>query len=243
MRKVFIDISVEPGLFWDALLKANLYVPLADRNSKDVKTGWQIAEGGEEFPVLLGVDSKGKHVLWLFTSPAVMADYTERNLSYLEMPSPSLMANARNIEHDVVLIGPERLTLSLHMELVDSLADGRVPEPQDGDVRHIPKDARVQVGPVGEEARLLEERFNELFKTLPDVLEGVFVKISDESGERLLLGLKLTDESKEAFRKAASLVARAAEGVLERGETMDITLISGSLKDAFAKHGKPFFKR
>jgi hypothetical protein len=39
------------------------------------------------------------------------------------------------------------------------------------------------------------------------------------------------------------MIARASEGVLDKGKTLDITLISGSLKDAFEKFGKPFFKR
>jgi hypothetical protein len=41
----------------------------------------------------------------------------------------------------------------------------------------------------------------------------------------------------------AEVVAKAAEGILDKGSTMDITLMNGSLKDAFAKWGKPFFKR
>jgi hypothetical protein len=114
MRKAFIEGEAEPGLFWDAFLKANLYVPVSTGGETGYKPGPQKAEGLEEFPVLLGVDSSGNHVLWLFTSPHVMSDYTERDLAYLELPAPTILSNLIDSDYEVVLIGPERLTLSLH---------------------------------------------------------------------------------------------------------------------------------
>lgn len=242
MRKAFLEGVVEPGLFWDAFLKANLYVPISTGEG-GFKPGPQKAEGLEEFPVLLGVDSSGSHVLWLFTSPTVMTDYTERDLAYLELPSGTILTNLRDSEYEVVLIGPERLTLSLHPDLIESLADGKVPEPADQEMKLVSKKSQVQVGAVDDDTGPLEGRFKTLFENDDSVREAVFIKITDDSGPRLLLGLKLTDESKQNFRRVAGLIAKASEGVLEKGKTMDITLIGGSLKDAFEKFGKPFFKR
>lgn len=242
MRKAFLEGVVEPGLFWDAFLKASLFVPISTGEG-GYKPGPQKAEGLEEFPVLLGVDSSGTHVLWLFTSPGVMTDYTERDLAYLELPSATILSNLRDTEYEVVLIGPERLTLSLHPELIESLADGKVPEPAEQEMKLVSKKSQVQVGPVDDDTGPLEERFTHLFQDEETVLEATFIKISDDSGPRLLLGLKLADESKQNFRKVAGLIAKASEGVLEKGKTMDITLIGGSLKDAFSKFGKPFYTR
>jgi hypothetical protein len=242
MRKAFIDGDVEAGLFWDAFIKSNVYVPLSQPTG-EMKTGRQKADGLEEFPVLLGVDSKGTHVLWLFTSPAVMLDYTERDLPYLELSATTVLNNVRDSEHEVVLIGPERLTLSLHPDLISSLADGNVPEPVDKKMKTVPKEAEVQVGPVQESTLALEERFKELFDSESSVLEATFIEVADDSGPRLLLGMRLSDESKANFRHIAALIAKASEGVLGKGKTMDITLINGSLKGAFEKYGKPFFQR
>jgi hypothetical protein len=243
MRKAFIEGEAEPGLFWDAFLKANLYVPVSTGGETGYKPGPQKAEGLEEFPVLLGVDSSGNHVLWLFTSPHVMSDYTERDLAYLELPAPTILSNLIDSDYEVVLIGPERLTLSLHPDLISSLADGKVPEPMDQEMKLVSKSAKVEVSEIKEGVDKLAARFSGLFQTEPTVLEATFIQISDDSGPRILLGLKLSDESKPNFRRVAALIAKASEGVLEKGKTMDITLIGGSLKDAFEKFGKPFFKR
>ncbi len=172
-----------------------------------------------------------------------MADYTERDLAYLELPVTTVLSNVRDSDYEVVLIGPERLTLSLDPQLIDSLADGKVPEPAEQEMKFISKKSQVQVGAPVDDTKALEERFAQLFDDEPTVVEAVFIQISDEGGARLLLGLHLTDESKPNFRRVAGLIAKASEGVLEKGKTMDITLIGGSLKDAFDKFGKPFFKR
>jgi hypothetical protein len=235
MKKAFLEQAIAPGLFWDALLKANLYVPLAaDREMKDP----------DDIPMLLGVDPDGKHVVWLFTSPGVMLEYTEQQLPYKAFLSTFILSTFRETDRDVVLIGPEGLTLKLHPELVDSLSEGRVPEVTEEQIRHVPKDQPVLVGAPSEESVELESRFIELFESLPDVLEASFVTVAEEGGDpRLLLGLRLTDTSRAHLKVIAQQVAKAAEGILDKGQSMDITLIDGSLKGAFEKWGKFFYKK
>ncbi len=233
MRKAFIEQSVNPGLFWDALLNSHLTVPLA----KDAD------ENDKQIPILLGQDSKGGHVVWLFTSVDAMVEYVEQDLKYMTMPAPKILDRLRESTHEIVLIGPDGITLNLHPELVASLADGRVPEQPVEEVRNIPKDTSVYVGKPEDDVVALESRFIELFNDLPTVTEACFIQIADDAGSRLLLGLKLLDESRENFKSVASQVAKAAEGVLEKGKTMDITLINRSLKDAFEKWGEPFYRK
>jgi hypothetical protein len=170
MRKAFIEGEAEPGLFWDAFLKANLCVPISTGGESGFKPGPQKAEGLEEFPVLLGVDSSGNHVLWLFTSPHVMADYTERDLAYLELPAATVMANVRDSDYEIVLIGPARLTLSLHPDLVNSLADGKVPEPAEQDMKLVSKSAKVEVSELKEGGDKLAARFSDVFENEPLIL-------------------------------------------------------------------------
>ncbi|MBV9080718.1 MAG: SseB family protein [Elusimicrobia bacterium] len=239
MTKAFIDQSVAAGLFWDALLKCELYVPISDTAE---------TAGEDEIPMLLGVGSGGELVVWLFTSPEAMIDYTDRELTYRAVPAKRLLASVADSEHDVVLIGPDGLTLSLHPDLIQTLADGRVPEPPDEDSKLVSKQAQIYVGPPSDCAEL-ENRFIELFQTLPQVLEAAFLQVADSApkgapaGTRLLLGLRLEDPSEDGLREVAGKVARAAEGVLEKGKNMDITLIDRSLKSAFENWGKSFFKR
>ncbi|MCB4756799.1 MAG: SseB family protein [Elusimicrobia bacterium] len=255
MRKVFLEKAMSPGLFWDALLKANLFVPTA-KSGETLVTKTETPAPGEEFPMVLGVDSEGRHIAWLFTSPQVLKDYTEQDLPYVEIAAGQIFERFKETAYDVVLIGPEQLTLKLHPKLVSSLAEGKVPE--EGDIPNMAREARVFAGPAVPAAEALEKRFSDLFQTLPEVQEAVFIQVADESflppegasgadfrpaGCRLLLGLRLKLESKEEFQRVAHLIAQATEGVLGRGETMDITLINGSLKTAFEKFGKPFFKR
>lgn len=233
MKKAFQEQAVNPGLFWDALLNAHLVVPLAaEREEK---------EG--QIPILLGVDSEGNHVVWLFTSSQAMVEYIERDQRFLVMPSRDLFNQLQNNEHEIVLIGPDGLTLNMHPDLIASLAEGRVPEQPQEEIRNIPKDTSVMVGSPSEDTSALESKFKELFANVPDVLEACFIQIADDSGSRLLLGVRLTDESKDRFKQVAGLVAKAAEGVLEPGKTMDITLLDRSMKGAFEKWGKSFFKR
>lgn len=240
LKKVFIDQTVDTGLFWDALLNSRLYVPIAkpDNESLDVSS-----EGLEEFPMLLGVDEEGVNVVWIFTSPTAMTDYTGQDLRYLEISAKTLLTNLRGNEHDVVLIGPGGVVLSLHPDLIESLADGRVPEKTDQDIRYISKNTKIFAGPPPKECEAFEEPFRRVFMEHPEVAEAQFLEIRDATGTRLLLGLRLEDENREKLKTIAVLIGKAAEGVLERGKTMDITLINGSLKEAFEKHGKTFYKK
>jgi hypothetical protein len=242
MRKAFLDNAVAPGLFWDALLKCNLYVPLSKKVNKEELEGGSKTQM-DEIPLLLGVDSQGKHVLWLFTSPHVMVEYIEQDLPYLGMLTPNLLSNLKDSEHELVLIGPDGLTLGLNKGLVASLAEGKVPDPPKEEVRHIAKDTEVYVGKPPEKPVALEERLTLLFKDLTEVTEACFIQIADDTGSRLLLGVKLTEESRQSLQKVAEAVAAAAQGILEKGKTMDITLMNGSLKAAFAKWGTSFFTR
>ena len=234
MTKAFVEQTVASGLFWDALLKCHLFVPVSDRPDQ--------AGNEDEIPVLLGVGSGGELVIWLFTSPEAMLAYTERQLPFREVSARTLLASVADSEHDVVLIGPDGLTLSLHPELIATLADGKVPEPADEHVKSVPKEAQVFVGPPAMETEALAERFRQLFADMPQVLEATFLQVSDDAGPRLLLGLRLKEPDENALREVAGVVARAAEGVLEKGKTMDITLIDRSLKGAFEKWGKPFYR-
>lgn len=254
MRKVFLDNAIEAGLFWDALLKANLYVPLAEDKPKE-KLEEIPLETPDGYPMLLGVDADGNNIVWLFTSPTVMKEYLQHEYPHLEIGATEILAHFEESKNDVVLIGPEQLTLKLHPKLVASLAEGKVPEGVEN--TNIAKEAKVFVGPATEEAVALESKFKELFNSLPEVLEAVFIQVADDAimpaeGEapptepanaRLLLGLRLQTESREAFQRIAQLIAKSSEGVLDKGRTMDITLIDGSLKEAFKKWGKPFFTR
>lgn len=233
MKKVFQEQEMNPGLFWDGLLNANLIVPLA-KDAEDTE---------KQIPILLGVDAEGKHVVWLFTSADAMVEYIEQDLRYITMPSRDLFERLRDNKHDIVLIGPDGITLNLHPDLVASLAEGKVPEQPAQEVRNIPKDTQVSVGAPVDDTSALEERFKKLFKGVPTVQEACFIQVADDSGSRLLLGLLLSDQSRENFKFVAGLVAEAAEGILENGKTMDITLMDRSLKGAFDKYGKPFFKR
>lgn len=234
MRKAFQERAVNPGLFWDALLNAHLVVPLA---------GAAPVEDDRKIPMLLGEDSDGKRIVWIFTSPQAMVEYIEKDLRYLAMPSKDLLKRLEGNKHEIVLIGPDGITLNLHPELVSSLADGRVPEQPAEEIRHIPKDTQVRVGKPVDDPSALETRFIALFETLPEVLEACFIQIEDDAGSRLLLGLRLKDELREPFRRVAGLIAQASEGVLENGKTMDITLIDRSMKGAFEKWGTPFYKK
>jgi SseB protein C-terminal domain/SseB protein N-terminal domain len=235
MTKAFVDKSVAPGLFWDALLKANLYTPISEDAGE--------IDESREFPMLLGVDDHGKNVVWFFTSPAAMVDYTGQTLRYVELPSSSMMANVRESEHEVFLIGPGALTLGLHPDLIDSLAEGKVPDLNQEDIRHIPKDAQVYVGAPTDNTTDLIKCFTTLFESTPNVTEAAFMQVADDSGSRLLLGISLKSETRDELKLIAQQVAEAAQGVLEKGKTMDITLINGSLKDAFDKWGVFFYKQ
>lgn len=235
MVKAFVEQTVAAGLFWDALLKCNLFVPVSDKTDPSA--------GDDEIPVLLGVGSGGELVIWLFTSVDAMNSYTERTLSYREVSARTLLASVSDSDHDVVLIGPDGLTLSLHPDLITTLADGKVPEPADEQIKTVAKQAQIYVGPPSMETKQLEERFTTLFESMPHVLEATFLQVSDDAGPRLLLGLRLKEATENALRDVAGFVARAAEGILDKGQTMDITLIDRSLKSAFEKWGKPFFKR
>lgn len=242
MKKAFVENAMSAGLFWDALVKSNLYIPLSKEAMENVISDPEI-DKLSEFPMVLGQNADGENVIWVFTSPKTMAEYTETNLRYLQMPAQTVFANLRDSEYEVYLIGPEGLTLNLDPKLIDQLADGKVPEPTEESLKHIPKDAKVYVGAVTEDSAALEEKFIQLFKTDENVIEGAFVQISDDAGPRLLLGLKLENESRPELQLVAEKIARAAEGVLAKGKTMDITLINGSLKEAFAKWGKSFYKK
>lgn len=234
MRKAFQEQTVNPGLFWDAFLNSHLVVPLS---------GKAPVEDDGKIPMLLGQDSEGKNVVWVFTSSHAMVEYIERDLRYLTMPAKELMKRLEGNAHDVVLIGPDGITLNLHPDLIASLAEGKVPEQPAEEVRNIPKNTTVSVGEAGEDAHPLETRFRALFLRHPEVLEATFIQIADDSGARLLLGLRLENESREELKRIAGLVAQAAEGILEKGKTMDITLLDRSMKDAFEKWGTPFYRK
>jgi hypothetical protein len=171
-----------------------------------------------------------------------MIDYTEQDLRYITMASGDLLKIVLQSKNNIVLIGPESLTLKLHRDLVSELSEGRVPTEPVEQVKTVPKESMIYVGPRSDDASVLEARFRNLFAAHPEVLEAGFVQIRDDSGSRLLLGLKLEDESRAAFQAIAALVAKAAEGALPPSKTMDITLTSGSLKEAFEKFGHPFYK-
>ncbi|OVE77161.1 hypothetical protein BVX98_03375 [bacterium F11] len=241
MRKVFLEKKVEPGLFWDAILKAPLFVPLADSDKQE--SGSYIEHGERQWAVQLGIDSKGRNIFWLFTSPAVMTVYTERKFSHLSLSGQDMFDRIKEITHEIILVGPDDITLSLDLKLVQSLASGKVPQPNEGIIRHMQKDAQVSVGNPSEETEQLEERFIKLFEEHPEVEQASFVQISDETGSRLLLGLRMKEENRDTLRTMASYIAKAAEGILERGKTIDITFISGSLKGAFEKWGKNFYRK
>lgn len=242
MKKAFEEQTVDVGLFWDALLNSHLVLPMAP--SEAVGTLPDLPDDGEkQIPILLGQDVDGKYVIWIFTSTFALTEYTEQDLRFVSMPARELFQSIRESTHEIVLIGPAGLTLNLHPELVASLAEGKVPDQPAEEIRTIPKDTAVFVGKPTDEVAALEARFRTLFSNLPDVLEACFIQISDDAGSRLLLGLRLVDQSQENFKRIAGVIAKAAEGVLEKGKTMDITLLNKSLKDAFEKWGKPFFKR
>src|ERR1044071_189180 len=209
MKKAFVDQEAPAGLFWDALLKANLYTPLVKGTEPRAATE---EDEMEEYPLLLGVDANGENVIWLFTSPAVMTGYIEQELPYLELGSQKMFSKLQEVEYEVVLIGPNGLTLGLHPQLIKTLSEGKVPEGSDQKIRHIPKDAEVFVGAPSENTKELEDRFIDLFKKIPGVQEASFVQISDDAGSRLLLGLKLEKESREELKIVAQRVAEAAEG-------------------------------
>ncbi len=236
MRKAFREQTIHPGLFWDALLGANLIAPLAAKSKET-----EIAPDSKSLPLLLGDGPDGEHVVWLFTSPEAMLEYTEQQLRYVTMESRELLRTVLQSQKNIVLIGPEGLTLKLSRQLLESLAAGKVPTQPVEEERTIPKEAMIYVGPRSDDATVLEARFRNLFSNHPEVLEADFVQIRDDGGSRLLLGLKLEDESREAFQAIAGFVAKAAEGALPPGKTMDITLTSGSLKEAFVRFGKPFY--
>lgn len=235
MKKAFIDEQIGPELFWDALLNAELTVPVAE----DVESS-----NPGQFPMLLGQDADGEDVIWLFTSPATMKAYTEQDLKFIELAATTVFSKIRSLEHEVLLIGPQSLTLSMHPDLIDSLAEGKVPDFQlnTGEIVEGPETKNVlQVSSPLDETDELEESFIKVFEELPQVLEAAFVQVVDRIGSRLLLGLKMETESRDALRNVAEHVAKAAEGVLKKGKSMDITLMNGSLKEAFEKWGKVFY--
>ena len=236
MVKAFVEQSVAPGLFWDALLRAKLYLPLPSPNQEPDPDKNEIA-------FLLGVDEEEKRVIWAFTSSVALVDYLEEEFPCQEIEALTFLKSVRNSQYEVVLIGPKALTLRLHPDLMASLSQGEVPELTEEYIYTVPKDTQVMGGPPKEEPFALQQKFSELFKETPEVLEASFIQISDSFGSRLLLGLRLQSESREQLKTIASLIAKSAEGILDKGEIMDITLINGSLKEAFKKWGKPFFKR
>ena len=241
MKKVFIDQAVEPGLFWDAAIKAHLIMPLA----KTLEKAPELAsdEDVQSIPVQLGVDSKGRSIVWVFTSPQVMTDYTDDHFTYVKLEGQQMFQKVLETKFEVVLIGPENLTLSLDRNLVESLANGEVPKAPEEKIRKIAKNTEVKVGEPAEDTSGLEERFIKLFEDNDNILEAAFMQVADDSGSRLILGLIMEKESRDILKNMAALIAKAAEGVLEPGKTMDITLINGSLKAAFEKYGKTFYKK
>jgi len=234
MRKVFVERSIPPDLFWDAALKADLYVPLSQRSEQE-----------EDKSIQLGVDSKGQNILWVFTSPNVLHEYTERYFTCYGLVGQEMFKKIKDIPHPVILIGPEGITLSLDAKLIQSLADGKVPVLKEKDAEPLTQTLRLKVTRAAEEElKPLEDRFVPLFQALTEVLAASFIKVEDEnSGARLLLGLRLETNNRDSLKRIATEVAKAAEGVLDQGKTMDITLIDGSLKDAFEKWGKTFYKK
>jgi hypothetical protein len=241
MKKTFVEQGTSAGLFWDALLKANLYAPLVKGTEP---AHWESdTEDLDDYPLLLGSDSEGKNIVWLFTSPSALKAYIEDDLPSLELPARQLFGKVSDIDYDIVLIGPEGITLGLHPELIQNLAEGKVPEGGDQKIRFVPKDTKVSVTVPTEDTTVLEGAFTTLFRSLPQVLEACFVEITDDLGTRLLLGLRLEAETRDALRKMAESITRAAEGVLDKGKTMDITLMNGTLKPAFDKYGKVFYKK
>lgn len=237
-RKAFLDRTLQPGLFWEGLLKSDLYVPVSEL----VEPPEDDADS-TELPVVLGQDEGGKRVAWLFTSPNAMIEYMEKEFPVLAMAAPKLLGRVLDFNVDIVLIGPDGIVLRLHPELVRGLADGRAPDGLEEEERTIPKEAQVYVGRPSEDTTALETRFAELFRELPLVLEAQFLQISDESGPRLVMGLKLSDDSHDSLRQVGELIAKAAQGVLDKGKQMEVTLINRSLKGAFDKWGRTFFKR
>jgi len=238
MRKAFREQTVSPGLFWDALLNSNLVAPLAPLKKDESEQ-----PDPARLPLLLGEGDSGERVVWLFTSSESMIDYTEQELRYVSMASRDLLKIVLQSKNNIVLIGPDGLTLKLHRELVAALSEGRVPTEPVEELKTVPKESMIYIGPRSDDASVLEARFRNLFASHPEVLEAGFVQIRDDAGSRLLLGLKLEDESRAAFQAIAALVAKAAEGALPPSKTMDITLTSGSLREAFKKFGHPFYKK
>ena len=241
MKKVFLDKKVEPGLFWDAVLKSNLYIPLS--NPDKAESGSLITHNEKKWPVQMGLDAKGNSILWLFTSPDIMFEYTEEQFSHLELEGQNMFSKIKDIEFEVILIGPEQITLSLAPPLIQTLAEGKTPSLPEETYRNIAKDAKVNVGKPVDNTKALEKEFSKIFKKNAEISEALFMQISDDAGSRLLLGLKMKEENRDQLRRIAGLVAKAAEGVLEPGKTMDVTFVNGSLKDAFAKWGKSFYKK
>jgi hypothetical protein len=238
MKKAFIEETISPELFWDALLNASLTVPLAKNIDSSDPTA--------QIPMLLGQHPDGDDVVWLFTSPTALKNYTEQDLPSVDVESQSIFSKVQTLEHEVLLIGPQNLTLSLHPDLIDALAEGRVPDFQFSGVEQKEGqegELRLQVTAPTEKTAELEKRFTVLFQTMPDILEAAFVQVSDRLGSRLLLGITMAQESRDALRSAAERVASSAEGALHKGKSMDITLINGSLKEAFEKWGKFFYKK
>ncbi|MFN0117016.1 MAG: SseB family protein [Elusimicrobiota bacterium] len=238
MKKAFIENAAPPGLFWDALIKAKLFVPIDSKEKIQHNDDLP-----DRLPMRLGLDSKGQYIAWAFTSPQAMVSYTESDMTFLGMPAQLLLKRLQFLEFDMVLIGPEGLTLGLDSKLVDNLIKGEVPEAPISEIRNIPQDAQMLVGAPTISTEMLEKKLLTLFLELKEVVAASFLQIQDDKGDRLLLGLTLSDESKDDLRRVASYVAGAAEGVLEKGNSIDITLINGSLKAAFEKYGKNFFKR
>lgn len=239
MKKVFQEQSVQPGLFWDAVLKADLVLPLTRPFEEDMAQ----SNGMEDMPVQLGLDSSGKRILWIFTSVSALEEYTEKSLPCYKCNGKEMFERIKETGLETVLIGPDRITLGLDDKLVDSLAEGTVPQPPAESERVLTKETKLMVSRPSDSTAELEETFSDLFKSMPDVLEAAFLQVSDETGSRLLLGLRLESESRDDLKRVAMRVAKAAEGVMEPGKTMDVTLIGGSLNEAFQKWGKTFYRK
>jgi len=178
MKKVFVDMSLQPGLFWDAALKSNLYLPLA----RPIKE----ADEGGDLPIQLGLDNQGKSVLWIFTSPQAMTDYTEKDFSYFKLPGKKMFERIKKTKHEIILIGPEGITLNLDSGLVTSLAEGKVPQPPEENVRNIPKDTKVKVGRAIDNTEELEDKFSVLFDEMEEVEEASFIQVEDDRGNEIL---------------------------------------------------------
>lgn len=237
-RKAFLDRTLQPGLFWEGLIKSDLFVPVAQ--------GAEVPDpdtDGAEIPIVLGQDETGKRVAWVFTSPGAMVEYMEKEFPVMAMAAPRLLKRVLEFEVDIVLIGPDGVVLRLHPELVRGLSEGKAPETLEEEERTVPKEAQVYVGRPSEDTTALEARFKELFETVPEVKEAQLLQMSDDAGPRLVMGLRLNDDSKDALRRVGELIAKAAQGVLDKGKSMEVTLINRSLKGAFEKWGKTFFRR